>query len=736
MTVRAEKFTPEVLLSAPRRSAAAPNADGTLALFTVQTWSFQSHSKSVEIRLLDVKTGQTKVFTDDKNDSEPTWLGEKNLVLWLRAGEKGTTSLMLADAENLDHEPEQIAMFNGSVENLKVTHLDSKTIALVVTGLATPSGELYNADNFEKPLTTGKIYEKLFVRHWDAYVTENTNAIWYTTLKKSQGARWMVVAQLTNALAGHNFSLESPVPPFGGKGDFDVSKNGIVFVAKDPNLNDATTTKTNLYYIPLQTFTEARAPPPQLVKTRNLKGYSGSPVFSPNAKSVAFTRMKSQQYESDKPRLLLLPDITDLSNVQEFYETPDGEGRWDLKPEGITWSEDGEELYVTAEENGRGKLFKIPASPYQAQDLPVALTHEGAVSSVELLPNNRLFVNSSSLVDNSIWSVLNPARPSERSIISSSFKGGVSLGISQAQVDEFWYAGAEDQYIHAWLIKPSDFDPKKKYPLAYLIHGGPQGAWNESWSTRWNPLIYAEQGYVVVTPNPTGSSGYGMALQNGIKNNWGGRPYIDLEKGFEYIEANLHYVDTTRAVALGASYGGYMINWIQGHPLGRKFCALVTHDGVFCTLNQYASEELFFPLHDFGGTLWENREGYERWDPSKYTGEDFVLGLETSKHVRRDRKKLTAFQWATPHLIIHNELDYRLPIGEGLATFNVLQSRGVESKFLTFSDENHWVLKPENSLLWHKTVLDWINKYSGITKKQDEELSVRVKGDRVGTRRH
>ncbi|PBP24566.1 prolyl oligopeptidase [Diplocarpon rosae] len=710
MTVRAEKFTPEVLLSAPRRSAATPNADGTLALFTVQTWSFQSHSKSVEIRVLDVKTGQTKVLTEDKKNSEPTWLGEKNLVLWLRAGEKGTTGLVLGDAENLEKKPEEIATFNGAVENLKVTHLDSDTIALVVTGLATPSGELYNADNAEKPLTTGRIYNKLFVRHWDAYVTENTNAIWYTTLKKPQGACSMVVAPLRNALAGHSFSLESPVPPFGGKGDFDISKNGIVFVAKDPKLNDATTTKTNLYYIPLRTFSEARAPSPQLVKTGNLKGYSGSPVFSPNAKSVAFTRMKSQQYESDKPRLLLLPDITDLSNVQEFYETSDGEGRWDLKPEGITWSEDGEELYVTAEENGRGKLFKIPASPHRARDLPFAITHDGAVSSVELLPNNQLFVNSSSLVDNSIWSILNPAKPSEKSIISSSFKGGKSFGISQAQVDEFWYVGAEDQHIHAWLIKPSNFDPKKKYPLAYLIHGGPQGAWNESWSTRWNPLIYAEQGYVVVTPNPTGSSGYGMALQNGIKNNWGGRPYIDLEKGFEYIEANLSYVDTTRAVALGASYGGYMINWIQGHPLGRKFRALVTHDGVFCTLNQYASEELFFPLHDFGGSLWENREVYEKWDPSKFTGE-----------------------WATPHLIIHNELDYRLPIGEGLAPFNVLQSRGVQSKFLTFSDENHWVLKPENSLLWHKTVLDWINHYSGITEQHNKELSVRIKRDEVGT---
>jgi dipeptidyl aminopeptidase/acylaminoacyl peptidase len=188
-----------------------------------------------------------------------------------------------------------------------------------------------------------------------------------------------------------------------------------------------------------------------------------------------------------------------------------------------------------------------------------------------------------------------------------------------------------------------------------------------------------------------------MALQNGIKNNWGGRPYDDLVKGFEYIEKNLDYVDTSNAVALGASYGGYMVNWIQGHPLGRKFKALVTHDGVFSTLNQYASDELFFPHHDFGGTLWENPEGYEKWNPA------------AAAYLK---------SWATPHLIIHNELDYRLPISEGLAPFNVLQTKGIPSKFLTFPDENHWVLKPENSLVWHREVLDWINKYSGVDQKQ------------------
>ncbi|CAG8975482.1 hypothetical protein HYALB_00004800, partial [Hymenoscyphus albidus] len=689
-----KRFTPEVLLAAPRRSAATPNPAGTLALFSVSSYSFESHKKSNELRVLDVKTGQTHLLCNDLGASDPTWVGVANLALWLKGAAKGTTELYLANVDRLELKPKLVTAFNGSVSNLKAIALNDETIAIVVTALAAPDGTLYNSEMSEKPRSSGRVYSKLFVREWDAYITENKSSIWYATISL-QGGLNAAAGPLRNTLAGHSVTLESPVPPFGGTEDFDISKNGIVFVAKDPKLDPANHTKTDLYYIALKTFDEFQSPPPILIKTGSLKGYSNGPVFSPDAKSVAFTRMKSDQYESDKPRLLLVPDITDTANVQEFYETSDGEGGWDLRAENIVWSKDGEELYVTAEENGRGKLFKLPSSPRHAKDLPISLTNDGSVQEVSVLPNKELFVNSTSLVENSMYSIIDPKDPKKRSTVSSSTKGGLLFGLSQNQVDEFWYKGAGEYNVHAWIIKPSFYKEGEKYPLAYLIHGGPQGAWNESWSTRWNPAIFAEQGYIVVTPNPTGSTGYGMAFQNGIRNNWGGRPYLDLVAGFEHIESNFSYIDTTRAVALGASYGGYMVNWIQGHPLGRKFKALVTHDGVFSTLNQYSSEELFFPHHDFGGTLWENREGYEKWDPAQHLKE-----------------------WATPHLIIHNELDYRLPISEGLAPFNVLQTKGVPSKFLTFPDENHWVLKPENSLVWHREVLGWINKYSGVA---DEE---------------
>lgn len=284
--------------------------------------------------------------------------------------------------------------------------------------------------------------------------------------------------------------------------------------------------------------------------------------------------------------------------------------------------------------------------------------------------------------------------------VSSTAHSGSLFGLSRNQVDDVWYDGAfSGQQIHALMVRPSDFDPKKKYPLAYLIHGGPQGAWNDSWSTRWNPAIFAEQGYVVVCPNPTGSTGYGTALTDAIQGQWGGTPYQDLVKGFEHLEKEYEYIDTDRAVALGASYGGYMINWIQGHDLGRKFKALVCHDGVFSMQSQMASDELWFPFHDIKGPIWKEPKAWAEWDPARFTGE-----------------------WETPQLVIHSELDYRLAVSEGLAAFNVLQARGVESQFLTFPDENHWVLKPENSAVWHRVVLDFINPKVGLSKYSGEGL--------------
>ncbi|KAI1166935.1 prolyl oligopeptidase [Nemania serpens] len=693
MTIRATKFTPEVLLSAPRRGPAVPNSTGKLALYTVSQYSFETHSRKYSIRLLDISSGHSTELFDNPAYSEPTWVSEDEFIFVETTSDHDAVAyLKLASAVIPGSEPHVIQSFKCSIANLKAKDIGNGTVALALTAPTSPSGDMHDVLGEKKSHSTAQVYSSLFVRHWDTYVSRHTNAVFYGALRKDEksGRYQLQGPGLVNALAGTK--LECPVPTFGGAADFDISKKGLVFLSKDPELNPAMWTKTDVYHVPLKTFTEEKPPFPQIVKTGTLQGYSGSPTFSHDGSRLAFTRMRHKQYESDKTRLMLIPDIEDLSNVQEFYKTDDDEGGWDLRPDSIVWSNDDTELYVSAEQEGRQLVFKLPSSPIDARELPKPLTGEGSVGAISNLSSSdgRLLLTSTSLVDNSSYSILDPSSE-DKILVSSASKEGKTLGLSRSQFDEFWFQGAGDYKVHALVMKPSNFDSSKKYPLAFLIHGGPQGAWGDSWSTRWNPAIFTEQGYVAVMPNPTGSTGYGQQLVDDIALDWGGRPYNDLVNCFEHIADNLPYVDTKNAVALGASYGGFMINWIQGHPLGRKFKALVCHDGIFNTLGDWATEELFFVMHDMGGTPWENRDLYAKWDPSAFVGE-----------------------WATPQLVIHSELDYRLPISEGLAAFNALQTRGVPSRFLMFPDENHWVLKPENSLVWHKEVLGWINKYTGL----------------------
>ncbi|OJJ99482.1 hypothetical protein ASPACDRAFT_79375 [Aspergillus aculeatus ATCC 16872] len=694
------KFTPEVLLGAPRRSGPVPNASGTLAVYTQTTYSFESHSKTNEIRVLDIESGRSALITNDAGASCPQWLGDSNQLVWLKAKANGNTSFIIGDAREAD-KTYTAGTVPGPVSDLKVTVVEPGRIGFAVTGKANTDGTLYNPHDAKKPTSTGRLYTSLFVRHWDSYVEPQKNAIWYGLLQQAplspptRQAGKYAVSGLTNLIQVCGLTgVESPIPPFGGTSDFDISPEAIVFVAKDPSLNPATHTSCSCYYCPMFSWTSVTAMETRVCALKGLEGAMSSPVLTSEGSSIALLAMREDGYESDKRRILYVPNPWSGEMI-EIFASPDGEGAWPLSPSGLTFAHDDKSLIIQVEETGRGVLYQLPLENvrHSTPDVLKKLTHSGFVTEVYPAAANsgKLLIASSSLVDNSRWSIIDPESPKDVRVISSIGRDGASFGLSPTQVDEIWYRGANDTPVHAWVMKPSNFKPGEKYPLAYLIHGGPQSAWCEQWSTRWNPAIFAEQGYVVVTPNPRGSTSYGQRFTDEIRNAWGSLPYVDLEKGFDYIAENLDYVDTSRAVALGASYGGYMVNWIQGHPLGRRFKALVTHDGVFSMNSMLASEELYFPLRDLKGPLWKVPENWERWDPSRHTA-----------------------HWQTPHLIIHNELDYRLTIAEGLAAFNVLQLQGVESAFLTFPNENHWVLNPENSLMWHYTVLNWINKYTGL----------------------
>ena len=580
--------------------------------------------------MLDIESGASTVLFEDASYSEPVWVGDDSF-LFLKSNDKGSTSILLGQASRPGSVPIEVAAFEYALSTFKILKLENGNIAFALTGKVTPSGDPvtpeYTESKAKASHSSARVYTKLFVRHWDSYVTEERSTIFYGLLKHdentSSGSKAFTLSgsKLRNLLRGT--SLESPVPTFGGTGDFDLGPHGIAFVSRDPDHNDALTTITNLYFVPLESYDDETTSPsgPLLVKTGHLGGYSASPTFSPDGSKLVFTRMESKQYESDKPRLLLLPDIgkfvsaygttDDSSDVIEYYATDDGKGGWDARPESILWNGDGSELFVTAESHGRNVLFRLPSSPKTASafglphivigghesvsvasgDLRVPVHHEGAhhddafkplqghgsVADVRLLGKDcsKLLVTMTSQVDNSLYTIIDPGtkpnlsspsetKPYTMDVVSSQSRHGSTFGLSRSQLGEIWFQGAGDYKVHALVVRPSNFyaeeNKGKKYPLALLIHGGPQGAWMDSWSTRWNPAVFAEQGYVVVAPNPTGSTSYGMAFQDGIQNEWGGRPYQDLVKCVDYIEQSMPYVDMSRAVALGASYGGYMIS--------------------------------------------------------------------------------------------------------------------------------------------------------------------------------
>lgn len=710
MTKRASKFTPEVMLGAPRRSSGVPNSDASAVLYSISTYDFDNHESKAEIRLLDVEKHESSQVTDEKEASNPVWLDDKTIAL-LKGVKEGKTELLVGPPEDFKAKAYVAGTFDGAVDNLKVTKLGHDHFGIAVSAPTNPDGSLYNAETAPKLRTTGKLYHSLFVRHWDTWIEPHRQSIWYGALQVKSSATASKkleysLSGITNALKGT--SLESPMPPFGGPDHFDIGPTGIIFVAKDPDRDPALHTKCKLYLLAIDDFQAENASPP--ISTVNLARFEGaltSPSFSADGKSAAFLAMKEDGYEADKNQLLLIPNIQQPAIVREVLATEDGSGAWDQSPDAVYWSHDGKTIYLTAEKHGQKLLYSLSSNPAEVNGPPSQLTKTNTISSVQPLANGSVFLTSSSFIDGSIYSIVNhTTRGPYVSQISSASHDGVTFGLAPTQVSEIWFPGAASNSstgdkVHAWVLKPSTFSANKQYPLAFLVHGGPQGAWNNAWSTRWNPALFAEQGYVVVLPNPTGSTGYGQQFCDDIKENWGGTPYEDLVNCFDYVDKHLDFVDCSRAVALGASYGGYMLNWIQGHPLGRKFKALVTHDGVFSSSYEVATDELYFINREFGGP-WSSSKpaaAFDKWDPRLFTD-----------------------NWATPHLIIHSELDYRLAVTDGLAAFNVLQTKGVESELLVFPDENHFVLKPENSLRWHEAVFSFINKHVGLPTIGDGHL--------------
>ena len=479
----ADKFTPEILLSAPRRSSASPNSLGNLAVYTVSTYSFESHQKTSEIKVMDISSGIQSLVTNAEGTSEPNWLGGGNELLWLKSMENGHTQLVVGSADEVG-KSYVAGLVPAPISDVKLKALDADAdrFAIVVSAKAKLDGSLYKKEDEPKKYSTGMLYESLMVRHWDHYVKPQRNALWHGILRRqkphiTENLGRYSLGKLTNVLKGSG--LESPIPSFGGKDHFDISVNGVAFVAKDPKLNPATNTKCNFYHVFIDTSGEEPTySEPKKYGKQGIEGASSSPVLSPDGNSAAFLQMKENGYESDKNRIFL-SNLTTSSTTVEPFELDDGKGLWDKSPGSVGWSSDGKSLLLVAEDKGTSRLFKldVPVDEQGTPGLPIPLTPQaGHVDEVQNLgvDSSYLFLSGSNLVDNSIYSILDSTGSAEARVVSSNSRNGSFFGLSQDQVSEIWFQGSS-QKVHAWVMKPSNFSSDQKYPLAYLIHGGPQG---------------------------------------------------------------------------------------------------------------------------------------------------------------------------------------------------------------------------------------------------------------------
>jgi dipeptidyl aminopeptidase/acylaminoacyl peptidase len=528
-----------------------------------------------------------------------------------------------------------------------------------------------------------QLFTHLLYRHWNAFTGEKRSHVFVTSPTVTHP---VVIRDLTPRSAVGD--AETPTFSLGGPLGYAWAPDSkeIAYVA---NLDAVPAASTNNDVFTLRLF-EAGA---KAVKVSTSLGSDDGPQYSPDGKWLAFRSQKRAGYESDRFRLMLFD-----RSAKTTTELPKKLNAW---VDEFLWSPNSEEIYFASGTAGREPVFSVDVTGDTKGEV-AGLVQAGEFSSINLTPDGKVMVAAAMTVTTPTTIVsLHTKIPDEKLVILSHFNDRLLERLEFAPLETFLFKGALGATVQGFIVKPPNFDPKKKYPVKFLIHGGPQGAWGDAWSYRWNPELMAASGYVVVMVNPRGSTGYGQAFIDGINGDWGGKAYVDLMKGLDAAEQQFPFIDKDRECALGASYGGYMADWILTHT--NRFKCIVTHDGMYNPAAAYGdTDELWFnewefrrPGDDKPGQPWRyaslpaDQDPFRKWSP--------MLHIQDAK---------------TPTLVIHSQKDYRLDVSEGYQLFTALQQLGVPSEMLYFPDEGHWILKPQNSELWYKTVGDWCDKWT------------------------
>jgi len=652
-------FSIHDMLAMDRISEPQVSPDGKWVAFTLRKTDLAANRGRTDLWLVGIDgTGLRQLTANPASDFSPQWSADGKSI-WFMSTRSGSSQVWRIPVDG--GEPEQKTSLSLDIGGFLLSPDGSR---LTVTMEVFPSCENVacsktKLDEMESRKASGKIYDKLFFRHWDTWSDGRRSHVFVMPVTGGEPIDLM-----------KGMDADCPSKPFGGIEEiaFTPDSKSIVFTARVAGREEAWSTNLDLYLASIDGSTA-----PKLL-TANNKAWDTTPVFSPDGKTMAYLTMSRPGYESDRFRILL-------------RSWPEGAERvlaeaWDYSAGGIVWSADGKTIYTHADNVGQHSIFALDVATGKAR----TVVKDGSVSAVALAGPRLLFGMHHLKSPVELYTVL-PTGAEVRQITSINAEK-----LKQARLGEpeqFSFKGWNDETVYCYIVKPIDFEASKKYPVAFLIHGGPQGSFGNDFHYRWNPQAYAGAGYAAVMVDFHGSTGYGQAFCDAIRGDWGGKPLEDLQKGLAAALAKYPWMDGDRVAALGASYGGYMINWIAGNWSDRFKC-LVNHDGNLDERMAYFdTEELWFPEWDHNGNPWDNPENYAKHNPID--------------HVKN---------WKTPMLVIHGGLDYRVVDTQGMSTFTVLQRRNIPSKFLYFPDENHWVLKPQNSIQWHETVLGWLNQWT------------------------